>query len=429
MNPFWTVSLFWIAAIVCVAIALAFVLPVLLRPRRQGKQRARSEINIAVYRDQLKEMEADKENGLLSEEQFKATKLELESRLAEDALSAEETPKTVSTIHRTLGYGLGVLLTSASFGLYFWLGNPMSMVSATGMEPAAAHPDMSASQGDHDFQKMIERVEEKIRANPDDGNAWALLAKSYAATSQWPQALQAYEKAIQFLPHDASVLSGYAEALAIKNNRSLNGKVVKLVKKALESDPNDIKGLELAGVMAFQDKNYAKASNYFKRLHALLPPDSQYAQDILGAQKKADSFLEKNGTTETANPAMEPPAGKPTGNASVATIKGIVDIAPELKSSLSANDVLFVFARSPGGGPPVAALRASANQLPLEFELNDSMAMNPSNSLSQQKEVMIVARISKTGSAIGQSGDMEGTQSGVKVGTAGLKIQINQVKP
>jgi len=83
MNPFWTVSLFWIAAVVCVAIALAFVLPALLRSKAAAGKASRREVNIAVYRDQMKELEADRTNGLVSEEQFQIAKLELEARLAD----------------------------------------------------------------------------------------------------------------------------------------------------------------------------------------------------------------------------------------------------------------------------------------------------------------------------------------------------------
>ena len=95
MNPFWTVSLFWVAAVVCVLIALAFVLPALMRARAGTGKAARRDVNIAVYRDQMREMEADRANGLLSEAQYQIAKLELEARLADDALTLDETPVPV----------------------------------------------------------------------------------------------------------------------------------------------------------------------------------------------------------------------------------------------------------------------------------------------------------------------------------------------
>lgn len=430
MNPFWTVSLFWIATIVCVAVALAFVLPTLMRAHKDTGKTARRDVNIAVYRDQMKEMKADHANGLLSEEQFQVARQELEVRLADDALSQDEIPETARASNRKLGYAFGITLPVAAFGFYFWLGNPMSLIAIANAQPSPDHPAMASAQGEHDFMKMIQRVEEKTKANPDDGKAWAMLAKSYAATEQWSQALQAYEKATRLLPQDASVLSGYAEVLAINNNRVLTGQHMELVRKALAINSDDIKGLELAGIQAFQAKNFAQASIYFKRLYTLLPAESQYAQDILAAQKKAESLLAENGQARPDDPANQQPTGSQSASmASGATIKGRIDISPELKAKLAASDVLFVFARTAQNGPPVAALRASAGKLPLDFELNDSMAMNPANNLSQHKQVMLVARVSKSGSPMAQAGDLEGTLPDVKVGASGVKIMINQAHP
>ena len=434
MNPFWTVSLFWIAALVCVAIALAFVLPALLRAPAASGKAARRDVNIAVYRDQLKELEADRSNGLLAEAQFQAARLELEARLADDALSADAAPQPARSGSRKLGYAVGAMLPIAAFGLYFWLGSPLSLIAIANAQPVPDQPApeqsaMAAGQGQHDFMQMIQRVEEKTRANPDDGNAWAMLAKTYAATEQWTKALPAYEKATQLLPQDASVLSGYAEALAVGNNHVLAGKPMEWVKKALAVDKDDIKALELAGVYAFQQNDFAQAILYFQRLQQLLPPESPYAQDILAAQKEAENRLAQIGGAVPTRPAGAPAAGNTAAQAAGAVIKGRVDIAPALKARLAASDVLFVFARSGEKGPPVAVMRASASQLPLEFELNDSMAMNPANSLSQHKQVMLVARVSKSGSPMAQAGDFEGTLPDVKVGTPGVKILIDQTHP
>jgi cytochrome c-type biogenesis protein CcmH len=430
MNPFWTVSLFWLAALVCVVIALAFVLPSLLRVRTGEDKAVRRDVNIAVYRDQMKEMAVDRANGLLSEEQFQAAKRELEARLAEDALAADDAPQIARGNSHKLGYAMGAMLPLAAFSLYFWLGNPMSLIAIADAQAGPAHPAMADAQGEHDFMKMIQRVEEKTRANPDDGQAWSLLAKTYAATAQWPQALSAYERAIKLLSQDASVLSGYAEALAINNNRMLAGKPMEWVHKALEIDPEDIKGLELAGVYALQKKDFAQAGLYFKHLYNLLPPESPYAQDILAAQKQAEVGLAQSGGSAPNNPANSAAADDNTAAlAAGAAIKGRIDIAPALKSRLAATDVLFVFARAGENGPPVAAMRASAGQFPLEFELNDSMAMNSANSLSRHKQVMLVARVSKSGNPIAQAGDFAGTLSNVKVGASGVKIVIDQIQP
>lgn len=422
LNPFWSVTLFWISAAVCVLLALAFVLPPLLRRRDAAAKMARRDINIAVYRDQMKEMEADRANGLLSEEQFQTAKLELEARLAEDALvQADKTMTPVAS--RRLGYGLAGLLPVAAIGLYFVLGNPMSL---TAIAEAQASGDQQVAGG-HDIMKLIQQVEEKTKTDPNDGEAWTILAKTYAAVGHWPEALHAYEKAIKLRPDVPSVMTGYAEALAITNNRVLAGKPIELVLKALEKDPQDMKGLELAGIAAFQEKGFAKAAFYFKHLYKQLPPESPYAQDILEAQKEAER-LSKQGMTGMDNLSD---AGADKDNAApTPTIQGKVDIAPALKAKIGANDTLFLFARSAEDKPPVAALRAPASAgLPLEFELTDAMAMSHDNRLSKFKEVTLVARLSKSGDPKGAAGDLEGEIKAVKVGAKDVRLVIDKVKP
>jgi cytochrome c-type biogenesis protein CcmH len=420
LTPFWSVSLFWAAAVLCVVIALAFVLPPLLRRRAAEAKAARKDINIAVYRDQMREMEAERASGLLSDAQFESAKLELEARLAEDALTQADA-SAVAKSSRKLGYGLALVLPTAAFGLYFMLGHPMALMS---IAEAAANPGAAAVPGEHDIMKMIQQVEKKTRDDPKDGEAWHMLAKTYAAVGRWPDALVAYEQAVTLLPKTPSVMTGYAEALAISNNRVLQGKPIELVLQALEIDPNDLKGLELAGIAAYQERSYAQAVYYFKHLYKQLPPESPYAQDILEAQKDAKRLSEGalTGMDDLSDPAA------PLKPAADARIQGSIDLAPALKDKVSGDDVIFLFARAGNAGAPVAAIRAKVGKFPLDFELNDGMAMNPDNKLSSHKEVVLTARIAKSGDIKGAAGDLEGSVKAVKVGAQGVKVVIDSVR-
>lgn len=307
LNPFWSVALFWMAAAFCVLLALAFVLPPLLRRREVQTKAARRDINIAVYRDQLKELEADRASGLLSESQYHTAKLELEARLAEDALAQPDAAVTAAASRRW-GYGLAGMLPITAFGLYLVLGNPTSL-TASAEAKASKALEMAA---DHDITKLIQQVEARTRANPDDGQAWTLLAKTYATVGLWPKALRAYEQAYRLQPDVPSVMTGYAEALAINNNRRLEGKPLELVMRALALDPHDLKGLELASIAAFQSAQYAKAADYLKQLYKALPPDSPYAQVVLEAQQAAERLLQKEETSaDNPSASVQPPAGGP----------------------------------------------------------------------------------------------------------------------
>lgn len=429
MSPFWTVSLFWIAVAVGIVIALAFVLPPLLRTRAGQDKAARRDINIAVYRDQLKELEADLANGLLSDAQFESSKLELEARLADDALGRDNAPASNRSGSRPLGYSLAAVLPVAALGLYAWLGQPASLTAVAVAPATSAQPGMAGATGEEDFMKLIRQVEDKARANPEDGEAWALLARSYAFVERWPEAVEAYETAMRLLPQDASVRSGYAEAMAITNNRVLTPQTMEWVRQALDLDPNDQKGLELAAIQAYQAGNFAEAGQYFKRLHALQPPDSTYAQEVLAAQQEAERLAGAGAAVGTPV-ARAPVAGAPAAtSAPAATIRGRIDLSPALKSRLAETDVLFLFARSGAGGPPIAAIRATAGQLPLEFELDDSSAMTPGNALSQHKQVTLVARVSRSGEPAARSGDLEGQVADVVVGAQGVTLMIERVLP
>lgn len=407
---------FWIVAIAFVAIAMAFLLPPLLRRKPTAVRAGRRSINIAVYRDQLKEMEADLANGLLDKTQFSAAKQELETRLAEDAIDTVDESQPVSRGGRMLGYSLAGLLPIAAFGLYTLLGNPQAI------EAIAAAQASEQVAGEHNIMDMIQKIEEKTRQEPNNGEAWTMLAKTYAAVGHWPEALHAYEKAYALRPDVAAVMTGYAEALAISNDRVLQGKPLELVLKALEVDPNDIKGLELAGISSFQQNNYAQAAYYFKRLHKLLPPDSPYAQDIAAAQQEAKRLSEQSltGLDNLNEPAKAADAG--------ATIKGEVDLDPALKDKVKPDDVVFLFARPDETGAPVAAIRTKAASFPLAFELNDAMAMNPDNRLSNHKTVNLTVRVAKSGDVKGAAGDLEGKLMAVKVGADQVKLIINQVR-
>ncbi|MFZ5483338.1 MAG: c-type cytochrome biogenesis protein CcmI [Pseudomonadota bacterium] len=407
---------FWGAVALLVVLALAFVLPPLLRTRVTSAQAGRRGINIAVYRDQLREMSVDRDNGLLTPAQYEEAKVELESRLAADALEVEEVAPAVRRGGRSLGYGLAVLLPACAIGFYLTIGNPGAIDAVASQSDAAA--------GGHDVMKLIAQVEEKAKADPNNAEAWTLLAKTYAVVEHWPEALAAYEKALALRPDEPSVMTGYAEVLAIAKQRDLSGKPMELVLKALEKDPDDLKGLELAGIHNFQQRNFAQAAYYFKRLGKLLPPEAPYAQDIAEAEKEA-SRLAMAGLNGGMDNLAD--AGKSAANPG-ATIKGVVDVAPALKAKVKPEDVVFLFARPGEGGAPVAAIRATAGKFPLEFELSDAMAMTPENALSRFKEVNLTARIAKSGEVKGAPGDLEGSLAKVKVGATGVKLVIDRVR-
>jgi len=323
-----------------------------------------------------------------------------------------------SRIYRPLGIALAIFLPAVAFGFYLLQEVP------GGATPAKAIPETDAAAGQgHDILKMIQKVEERTRKNPKDADAWALLGRTYAAVKHWPEALYAYEKAYALKPDVPSIMTGYAEALAIQNGRALAGKPLELVQAALEKDPNDLKGLELAGYAAFQDQGYAKAAFYFKQLVKLLPPNSPYAQDAQDAYREANrlAHARSTGLDNLSDP------GPASGPASNAKIRGVVDIEPRLKDKVGEKDTVFLFARGMDSGIPVAVLRNENSKLPLEFELNDHMARTPEQRLSRFKEVELTARVSRSGEITAKPGDLEGSLGKVKIGSQDVRLVIDRV--
>lgn len=430
MSLFWSVTVFWTVAAASVVLALFFVLPFLLRNRNvEYVKAARRDINLAVYRDQMKDLNAELSSTQLSQEQFLASKLELETRAAEDALAHEERA-AAPVASRRLGFTLAAVLPAAAIGMYAWLGNPSALI-ATGGEKNT--PVAAAEPTEADILQMIQRIDERARANPGDSEAWEALATANAMMARWPEALQAYEKTLELLPNKPSVLSGYAEALAMSSDMMLAGKPIELVNMALQTDPNNKKGLELAGIHAYQNGEFAQSVQFLERLQRLIPPQTSYAQGIQRMRDEAQRLAALGGVTPAATrQAPQTPSdaqSPPQPEAPPASIAGTVELDAALKSQVGDQSTLYLIARAGEGGPPLAAARHSVGPFPLRFSLDDSMAMNPDFALSGQKEVVLVARISASGNPIGQAGDLEGRISGVVVGSKDVKLIIDRVLP
>jgi cytochrome c-type biogenesis protein CcmH len=289
---------------------------------------------------------------------------------------------------------------------------------------------------------MIQRMEARAQANPTDTEVWEALTNANAMMGRWPEALQASEKSLALSPNKPAVMSAYAEALAMNSGMVLTGKPMEMVNKALRVDPDDRKGLELSGIHAFKNEQYDQAVMFLNRLQRLMPPDMPYAQEILKMRNEAQRLAERGGGTQVAGAqpaaassntqgaAATPaaPQGKTQLNTQ-ASVSGTVEVAKALQSRVEVKSTIYLIARDGESGPPVAVSRVAVGSFPLQFRLDDSMAMSSANTLSKHKQVVLLARISASGNPMAQSGDLEGRLVGVAVGTQNLKLVIDRVLP
>ena len=397
---------FVVIAALLVAAALAFLLtPLVWIKRGGGSAVSRRDSNVAVYRDQLADLERDLRDGALADEQLRSAKKELERRLLEDVAATEG--RTVRRPSKLAAAALGIAVPLFAALLYFWLGNFDALTARTDEGHAVSPAQVEA---------MVSKLAVRLEREPENVEGWTLLGRSLAVLGKYPEAARAYAAAVKLSADDAQLLVDYADVLGMAQGRKLDGEPEALVRRALAIDPRNVKALALAGTIAFERREFDGAIEYWQRTLPLVPPESELGQSV----RSSIADAEAQGGKRSAALAR----GAPT----VKALKGVVTLAPALAARVGPGDTVFVFARS--GDPkeprtPFALLRKSARDLPIKFTLDDSTAMNPAVPLSGAGEVVVVARVSRSGSASPQPGDLEGISRVVKPGANGIKVVID----
>jgi cytochrome c-type biogenesis protein CcmH len=377
--------------------------PYLLRKKRDAATSQRR-INIAIYRDQLEELERDRAGGALAEADYAVAREEIQRRLLEDGATEDVAP-VESGGHATL-VAVALLVPLLAGGLYAVLGNP------AGLNPPKAQHRVSAEEIDAMVAKLAARLDKE-----DNPQGWVMLARSYKALGRFDDAAKAYGRAGSFIDKEPDLLADYADALVAASG-TFGARPRELIARALKLDPDHAHSLWLAGTAAFEAGDYRRAIADWERLLKLLPPGSDEAQAVEGSLAEARA---KGGGAKPAPKAQEKKAG------GAGTVSGRVELAPALKGKAAADDTVMIIARpADGSRMPLAVLRAKASELPLPFTLDDKLAMSPDNGISKHKEVSIEVRISKTGMANPQADDLLSKAQTVKVGTTGLKLVVDR---
>lgn len=404
-------TVFWVIAVLLAAGALAFVLPPLLGRRRAAPGAAVDATNIAVYRDQLRELESDLAAGTLARDQYEEARRELEARLIDDVRGSGSGPRAVKP-GRTAAILAAIAIPLASVLLYLAVGNP------AGLAPQADGHGITRQQ----IEDLVERLATRMKENPGDATGWAMLGRSYSVLDRFPEAAAAYANAVKRSPPDAQLLADYADALAMAQGRRLEGEPERLIAQALKIDPRNVKALALAGTAAFERHDFKGAIAYWRNILDVVPPDSDMAESIRDSIADAEKLA--------GGPVKAPPAPARAAVSAPGAVSGTVRLAPALAARVAPGDTVFVFARAVDGPrAPLAVTRRQARELPAAFTLDDSMAMAPGMNLSAHTRVVVGARISKSGKPAPQPGDFEGLSAPVEVGATGVVVVIsNEVR-
>jgi cytochrome c-type biogenesis protein CcmH len=410
------VTAFVAVAAAMIAVAVAWV----LRPLLSGRAATspdRETASLAVLRDQLAELETDLARGILAPERYEQARQELERRVLDEVdLEAPARAAAPATVNAWTAAILGATIPIAAIVLYVILGTPSAhLAKAPGAGP---RHDVDAGQ----LEAMVARLAAQVEGSPEDAKGWTLLARSYSVMGRYPEAVRAYERAAALVPRDADLLADFADTLAVTQGRNLQGKPLELVQRALEIDPEHWKALALAGTAAFDRKDYGRAIAYWERLERVAPAGSEIGRSVGESIAEARALA----GAKRAAPGSPQVASAPAG----AKVTGKVTLAEALAVNAAPTDTVFIFARAASGPPmPLAVLRKQVKDLPLDFMLDDSMAMAPDLKLSRFSEVIVVARISRSGSATPQSGDVQGFSEAVKIGATGVSVVIDTALP
>lgn len=302
------------------------------------------------------------------------------------------------------------VLPLAAGGLYLLVGTPVTLDGVPSAQPAISIDQAVAELRDH------------LKQQPDDLKGWLLLAQTETAMHQNAQARDAYGQALRIDPHNGTAMVGWAEADSMaRSDHRIDGRALDLVKQAVQADPANQRGLWLLGISQFQHDDYADAAATWRRLQPLLDPGSTVAKAV---------------TEQIAVAEARAAGGAPASASSTAAADGPhltvqVALAPALRGKLKPGAALFVYARAEKGPPmPLAVARLDAGQLPATVTLTDAMAMAPQFKLSSAGKVFVGARISASGQAMAQAGDLEGDAGVVSVDHAGpVRIVIDKVHP
>jgi len=410
-------TVFVIISVVMLLVALAIISPALLG--RFGLRHTQiDDQNIRIARENLAELKIELEQGRLDETEYQQARKELESILLQDISSdgVDEMKLHQSEQGRMTLTVLFILIPLFVTGGYFLYGSP----DAIGFQGTPANSQVQPGQ-QHSLDDLITRLAKRMESDPENVDGWLMLGRSYMSIRKFQQASNAYARAYQISSEEPEIMLYYADALAMSRGGSMAGEPLKLITRALDKQPENTKALWLIGMAEAERGNFQKAIDYWHKLIPLMQgePESQAEVESLIALARTKMGLPA--TSSPVSTAAAPQTASQAAPASVgkASVKVRVELGPGMAGKFKSTDTLFIYARALQGPPmPLAAVRMLASDLPVDVTLDESMAMMPAMSLSKFPQVRISARISPSGNAIRQPGDLIGEMKPVTVGQA-----------
>lgn len=391
-------SVFWIIATLLCALTL-WMLWRPLHSHSTFKMESIQQRNIAIANERAKEIDSAFDAGDISNDEHKQARADLETALADELITSTELKDQFTRAPAYTSLIALFLVPALALGLYSF---------TSSYEPDASSEMMAGSnKAAPSLEEIILRLEESVDANPEDQQGLFLLAQTYSRMGHFANAASRFKQLLKLTVPSADLLVSYADNSAMANDRVFTLETAAALNSALQLDPKHVSALWLSGIAAQQLNEPEAALRHWLTLRPMLTGNSESSQELeilisdvssqLGAERTTSIMEEFKGQSVTQiQPAVQ------------AGITVSVSVSPELLSEISDGDSVFIFAKAKSGPPmPLAASRQSVSALPITIKLDDSMAMLPQMKLSSFEQVLVGARISKSGQAISQPGDLE----------------------
>jgi cytochrome c-type biogenesis protein CcmH len=417
------VSTFWVVAGALTLLVVAALAVPLLRRTRSDVQIDSDASNVELYQDQIVELERDRTQGVLSAEQFEQARLELGQRLLADVTGETSTRAEPAGAWRYVALA-GVPI--ATVLAYLVLGMPASLDGKLATQADAG----TSAERPHNLAELVERLAARLERNPDDAEAWALLARSNQILGRPAEAVKAFARATELIPRSAQLWADYSDMLVASAGGQWTQAAKDALARALALDRAHPKALWLAGSEAFVRRDFKAALNYWEQLGPMVEPGSDVARAIQGNIAEARALAAGGNAAQLPKTAAEVAGSQPDAAFKPASgakaLSGVVAIDPAIAARVKPSDTVFVFARAAQGPKmPLAIRRITVKDLPYEFSLDDSSAMAPGMTISAFEQIVVGARVSMSGNAAPNPGDFEGYSAPVKPGTSSIQVSIH----
>ncbi len=432
-------SLFWITAAVLTGMAILFVVLPILRYKKV-EEVSSDELNIEIIKQQLRELDADMEAGELEEEQYTASRHDLEKALLADLnMGSSDKNSGEAKPGRWAIYAIPLMIIAIAVPTYNKIGSP-EIISRLS-DPAFAQQQQqrraaqnhsqqqAAGQPTASMEDLVVKLAKRMESEPNNIEGLKMLARSYVSLGRFQEALQTYEKALKLDRTDVDLLMGFATTMAISRDNQFQGMPAKVIDQAYQLAPENPNVLWLKGNVHYQAGEFLQAVTFWEKVMAKLTPGSEEAMTVEQYLQDARSKLPAGAVV----PAPASSATKSVSNDALApeAIRVTVTLDPALQSKVDGSEILFIFARPVTGlRVPLAVVRKTVRDLPVTLVMDDSMAMSGQLTLSKYPQVKVEARITKSGKPSASNGDLEGIVSPVKPGQKEtVNLVINSISP